>query len=211
MRQLSLPMTARPPAPPSTTTNAAKFETTNPVVQRMIGRFFAVLREVVEPLEPTAVLDAGCGEGETLVRLGDVLGDRIAAIDIERSCVERVRQRLPSTAVRHGDVTALPYADDEFDLLLCLEVIEHVPEPARAVAELARVSRRDVVVSVPFEPWFRIGSLLRGNYLRTLGNHPEHVNHFSRRSLTDLLEPALEVREVRVAFPWLIAACRAER
>ena len=64
---------------------------------------------------------------------------------------------------------------------------------------------RDVVVSVPYEPWFRIGSLLRGKYVRSLGNHPEHVNHFNRRSLAALLDPVLEGVEIRVAFPWLIA------
>ena len=78
-------------------------------------------------------------------------------------------------------------------------------EPERAVSELRRVAGRDVVVSVPYEPWFRLGSLARGKYLRSLGNHPEHVNHFNRSRLTALLEPELEVEQVRVAFPWLIA------
>src|SRR6185503_4035992 len=102
-------------------------------------------------------------------------------------------------------VTDLPFADSSFVLVLCLEVLEHLDDPAAAVRELARVAAAGVVVSVPFEPWFRIGSLLRGKYVRTLGNHPEHVNHFNRRSLATLLEPALDILTIRTAFPWLIA------
>ena len=60
-------------------------------------------------------------------------------------------------------------------------------------------------MSVPFEPYFRIGSLLRGKYVRSLGNHPEHVNHFNRKSLQALLEPAVALQTIEVAFPWLIA------
>ena len=105
-------------------------------------------------------------------------------------------------------MTDLAFPDRAFDLVLCLEVIEHVPDPQAAVRELARVCSGDLVVSVPFEPWFRAGSLLRGKYVRTLGNHPEHVNHFNRRSLAELLEPVDPRAEIRVAFPWLIARCR---
>ena len=185
--------------------NLAKYQTSNPVVQRMISGFFDSLREVVGPLSPSTVLDAGCGEGETLMRLGDLLGEEVTAVDLEQSCVDLVRARLPDVAVSRQSVLELGFADHSFDLVLCLEVLEHLPEPARGVAELGRVSARDVVVSVPYEPWFQLGSLLRGKHLRRAGNHPEHVNHLRRGSLKRLLEPSLDVVEIRVAFPWLIA------
>ncbi len=186
-------------------TNERKFETANPVVQRMIGGFFGALTEVLQPLRPASTLDAGCGEGETIDRIGHLLGDRIAAIDIEPYCVARTAERHPNAAVVQGSVTALPFADSSFDLVLCLEVLEHLENPAAAVRELVRVSSRDVVVSVPSEPWFRLGSLARGKYLRTLGNHPEHINRFNRRGLEALLGSSLEGIRVESAFPWLIA------
>lgn len=194
--------------PAEKSSNQAKFETSNPVVQRLIAGFFAKLESLVAPLGATATLDAGCGEGETIARLGSLLGPRIEAVDIEQGCVDTVAARLPGVEVRRADLADLPFGSGAFDLVLCLEVLEHIGDPSRAVRELARVGRRDVVVSVPYEPWFRLGSLLRGKYVRTLGNHPEHVNHFRRRSLRDLLEPELEVADIRVAFPWLIAAAR---
>jgi len=185
--------------------NELKFETANPLVRAMIGGFYSRLGELVAPLRPASTLDAGCGEGETLVRLGPLLGERIAAVDLSSYSVGRVNERLPAVEARVASVTELPFADSSFDLVLCLEVLEHLDDPASAVGELARVAASDVVVSVPFEPWFRIGSLLRGKYVRAFGNHPEHVNHFNRRSLATLLEPALDVVAIRTAFPWLIA------
>lgn len=193
---------------PPRTTNEAKFETQNPVVQRMIARFFRVLGEVIEPLSPASTLDAGCGEGETIARLGHLWDGPTTAIDIEQHCVDRVRARLPGAKAQRGSVTAMGFAENAFDLVLCLEVLEHVDGPDHAVRELARVAARDLVVSVPYEPWFRLGSLLRGKYLGSLGNHPEHVNHFNRRSLGALLAPVATSVEIRVAFPWLIAHCR---
>ena len=41
----------------------------------------------------------------------------------------------------HGDIDSIPVADDTFDVVLCLQVLEHVPDPAAAVRELRRVVR----------------------------------------------------------------------
>jgi 2-polyprenyl-3-methyl-5-hydroxy-6-metoxy-1,4-benzoquinol methylase len=189
-------------------TNYEKFQTGNPVVQRMFDGFFARLREIVEPLDARSLLDAGCGEGETLARLDGSLPQRIAAVDLDEEAVAFTAGRFPGVDVRRESVFELPFEDGSFELVLCLEVLEHLDDPGRALAELVRVSARDVVVSVPHEPWFRLGSLLRGKYVRTLGNHPEHVNHWNHRSLRRLLEEHLEVVRLTGSFPWLLAHCR---
>jgi ubiquinone/menaquinone biosynthesis C-methylase UbiE len=53
-----------------------------------------------------------------------------------------------------ASVLSLPFAARSFDTVTCLEVLEHLDDPSAAVRELARVARRAVVVSVPFEPYF---------------------------------------------------------
>ena len=93
------------------TTNFAKFQTRNPVVRRMIEGFFERSEEIVEPLGAESVLDAGCGEGETLARLGDVLGERVAAIDILDECVAYTKQRLPLVDASTASVYELPFDD----------------------------------------------------------------------------------------------------
>lgn len=190
---------------PAATTNYQKFHTANPIARRMIGGFFDRLRSTIEPMQASSVLDAGCGEGETVARLRDALPKRIVAIDVDPTAVEFTARRFPKLEVSRASVYELPFDDDAFDLVLCLEVLEHLDEPDRALAELVRVSSRHLVVSVPDEPWFRLGSLARGKHVRRLGNHPEHVNHWSPRTFRPFLEAELRLVRVERAFPWLVA------
>jgi len=193
------------------TTNFEKFQTGNPIVQRMIGGFFRTVAETVAPLGATTVLDAGCGEGETLDRLSGILPENPVGIDLNPESVEFAKKRLPAATIGVGDLLELPFEADSFDLVMCLEVLEHLPEPTAGLRELFRVSGRDVVVSVPHEPWFRLGSLARGKYVKTWGNHPEHVNHWNPRSFRAFLADQAEVVSVRTSMPWIIAHCRPGR
>jgi len=193
------------------TSNWAKYRSRNPLVRALVDRYFQALSGIVEPLAPVSVLDAGCGEGEALVRLAPLLPEVVLGVDIDPSCIAFAQRRLPRASFEVGSVAALDQEDSSFDLVLCVEVIEHLPDPEAALAELARVSRRDLVVSVPWEPWFRLGSLMRGRYLRTLGNHPEHVNHWTRGSLAEFLGDRMVVVSLVSSFPWLLAHCRPGR
>ena len=147
------------------------------------------------------MLDAGCGEGETLERLGGLIDGAVTGIDLNPESVEFAAARIPSGTFRVADLTDLPFEDDSFDLVFCLEVLEHIPDPAPALAELARVCRGDIVLSVPSEPWFRLGSLARGKYLEDWGNHPEHVNHWNPRSFRDFLAEPDRSRQSRAGDP----------
>lgn len=190
------------------TTNYEKFQTTNPLVRRLIGRFYAAVGAEVRRVAPGSLLDAGCGEGETLARLGALVPPLAAGVDLNPESVAFAAARLPAVELSVADITALPFEDSSFELVLCLEVLEHLPRPGRAVAELARVSAGALIVSVPHEPWFRLGSLSRGKHLTALGNHPEHVQRFGFASLRRLLEPEVEVVSLEGSFPWLLASCR---
>jgi hypothetical protein len=100
---------------------------------------------------------------------------------------------------------SLTFGSDEFDLVAAIEVLEHVPDPERTLSEMARVARRDLLVSVPREPLWRALNLGRGAYVRSLGNTPGHLNHWSKRAFVRLLERHGEVIETRSPFPWTIA------
>jgi 2-polyprenyl-3-methyl-5-hydroxy-6-metoxy-1,4-benzoquinol methylase len=189
-------------------TNYEKFRSGNPVVLRLINRFYGTVHTLVESLAPDSVLDAGCGEGETVARLADALPRTVAGIDVRPDCVAFSSQRFPWMDVSQQSVYQLAFPDRAFDLVLCLEVLEHLDEPEAALAELSRVSRRDLVLSVPHEPWFRAGSLLRGKHVARLGNHPEHLQQWDRRSFAAFLTERVEVVNLGGAFPWLIAHCR---
>lgn len=190
------------------TTNYEKFETGNPVVRGLIAGFFRKIRESVRSEPAECVLDAGCGEGMTFYQLGDLLPENVHGFDINPECVAYARERFPHVSVTEAGIDDLPYADNTFDLVLCMEVLEHLPEPEAALRELKRVASRRLIFSVPHEPWFRIGSFCRGKYWRTLGNHPEHVNHWSRPGFHRFLKQEFPEVRVGAAFPWLIGETR---
>jgi SAM-dependent methyltransferase len=91
------------------------------------------------PLEPEArLLDAGCGSGRTLdelARYGCVSG-----VDLSPDAVETARRRGHDD-VRVARVEELPFADQTFDVVTCLDVVEHTPDDGATLAELLRVTR----------------------------------------------------------------------
>ena len=94
---------------------------------------------VVARLTPGArVLDLGCGRGGVMERLHPRAGF-VAGLDADlRSLRENRAAALPLVC---GLAEGLPYADGVFDLVCCSWVLEHLPDPARALAEVARVLR----------------------------------------------------------------------
>ena len=109
---------------------------------------------------------------------------------------------------RAFDGDAIPFGQEEFDLAAATEVLEHVPDPERTLAEMARVARRHLLVSVPREPLWRVLNVARGAYLRELGNTPGHLNHWSRSAFVAQLGRHGEVIEVRSPLPWTMALVR---
>jgi ubiquinone/menaquinone biosynthesis C-methylase UbiE len=107
-----------------------------------------------------------------------------------------------------GDAQALPFADDEFDLVSLVEMLQLVEDPGRALAEAARVARRAVIVTVPREPLWRALNVARGAYVRELGNTPGHLHHWSRHAIAGLVSAHAPVVTVRSATPWTLILAR---
>jgi 2-polyprenyl-3-methyl-5-hydroxy-6-metoxy-1,4-benzoquinol methylase len=188
-----------------------KYGSTNPVVRRLMAGFERRLDELFSQAAPGSVLDVGCGEGVLTEQWAQRLGTgRVVGVDLKDPKLEaewsgRARPNLEFRPMR---VERLEFADDEFDLVAATEVLEHVDGPARALAEMARVSRRHLLVSVPHEPLWRALNVGRGAYLRELGNTPGHVNHWTRRSFVALLSRVGEVQSIRAPFPWTMLLVR---
>lgn len=85
--------------------------------------------------------DLGCGTGQVTAALAPFVG-RVIAVDRSGEMLQAARRRLRSlqnVEVRRGDLEALPVADGELDAATLLLVLHHVPDPAAALAEAARV------------------------------------------------------------------------
>jgi ubiquinone/menaquinone biosynthesis C-methylase UbiE len=188
-----------------------KYGSSNPVVRRLMAGFEETLEELFAQAAPESVLDVGCGEGVLTARWARRLGSgRIVGIDLDdpKLQAEWATRRAENLEFMTTSAEQLPFAQNEFDLAAAIEVLEHVPDPERTLAEMVRVSRRHLLVSVPREPMWRALNVARGAYLRELGNTPGHVNHFSRRAFVRMLERHGQVVQARSPFPWTMVLVR---
>jgi SAM-dependent methyltransferase len=131
----------------------------------------------LEPASPCRILDAGCGSGRTLDELADY-GD-VSGVDLSPAAVDATRSRGHEAYV--GDVGNLPFADGAFDLVTCLDVVEHTRDDRRTLGELRRVTRPGgvLLVTVPAHP--------------TLWSaHDEANRHYRRYTRGSLIDAAVD-------------------
>ncbi len=188
-----------------------KYGSTNPVVRRLMGGFERTLDELFARAAPDSVLDLGCGEGVLTQHWAERLDERrVVGIDLEdpKLAAEWTARARSNLEFRTVGGRELPFADGEFDLVAAIEALEHISDPDRTVAEMARVARRHLLVSVPHEPLWRMLNVARGAYVRERGNTPGHVNHWSKRGFERLLGRYGEVIEARSPFPWTMLLVR---
>ena len=190
--------------------NARKYLNRNPLQRFIVSRFLRKVVELVESESPATVLDAGCGEGFLLNELRQRLaGTRLMGLDFSAEALRFPLNRDEGWDKMRGDVTGLPFGDASVEVVTCVEVLEHLHRPEFALAELARVCGRSIVLSVPNEPWFRLTNVARLRYVRDLGNTPGHIQHWSLKSFARLVASHFHIKEVTTSFPWTIV--RAER
>ena len=112
------------------------------------------------PGESAAILDVGCGAGQDTLDLARAVGSRgrIVGLDSSETMLEEARTRAASAQLVieyvSGDAAQLPFADESFDGCRASRVLGHLHEPARALAEMTRVTRpgaRVVVADADFD------------------------------------------------------------
>jgi ubiquinone/menaquinone biosynthesis C-methylase UbiE len=145
---------------------------------------------ILRGLQPASLLDIGSGRGVFLWPLLDIfswlpvtcidcLPGRVA--DLQAVCAGGISH----LQALYADVRALPFADGSFDGVTMLEVLEHVPDTSKALAEIGRVARRFALFSVPCKA----------------DDNPEHIHLFSQQQLRVLLK---EHGMSRVSFEYVL-------
>ena len=185
------------------------------VERKRIRRIFVLLA----PRPGDRVLEIGCGAGHLLVQ---VPSGRRFGMDLAESLLARAARRLGRRgALVQGDAEHLPFRDRAWERVYCSEVLEHLPSPATALAEVRRIVARGgvAVVSVPNErlinalkAMLRKTGLYRFLMRARAGDYemPErmddewHLHTFDLAGLLALIPPGLRVTRIEgVPFRWL--------
>jgi len=185
-----------------------KYTNSGRVGRILVDRFYAVVEDLLQSCssELSTVLEIGVGEGFSTQRIRGMLSEGVTleASEYRADLAQLAQQRNPGIRISQESIYALKRDAHSFDLILCLEVFEHLEDPEAALMELARVSRKYVIVSVPREPIWCMLNLMRGKYIGSLGNTPGHIQHWGVRAFRNFAGTLFEVLEVRTPLPWTV-------
>lgn len=182
-----------------------KYNSQNPVARWLMTGFLNSVTELYNQVKPTSVLEVGCGEGALADHIVQHALKRPTCFEASDLSLEAVDHQVdPLIKFKQASIYELPYADKSFELVICCEVLEHIEQPQRGLAELARVAGKGVLLSVPWEPAWRLLNIARGKYVTKFGNTPGHIQHFSRQKILKLVQTHLKIADRRAPLPWTI-------
>ncbi len=185
----------------------SKYFPKNPLRQYLIRRFLETLTDFLQHDQWETLLDVGCGEGFVDHYLGRRFPEiSLTGVENDQQALEVARTINPSFRYLSGDALNLPFPDQSFDAVVCIEVLEHIIEYRKALAELSRVCSSLCVISVPAFPWYQGSNFLIGKNWSRLGEHPGHLVRFTRKKLASDMSDFFKDVRVGFSFPWLIAA-----
>jgi ubiquinone/menaquinone biosynthesis C-methylase UbiE len=129
------------------------------------------------------ILDVGCGQGNLLQQIG--IG-QLYGIDISKKYIDDAQKKIPNGTFVESNSDVLPFADNFFDIVICTEFLEHVPNPEKYVTEIYRVTKKGgLALFSTFNHW-NISNILTLKPLRHIycsSDHLREYNYFSFKKL----------------------------
>lgn len=142
------------------------------------------------PQKGISVLDVGARDGYHISKLTEKF-DHITALDLQKPNIKNDKVSCVS-----GDIRQLPFQDNSFELVICAEVLEHIPtiDLKKACEELERVAEKELFIGVPYLQDIRLGRTI---CKKCGGKNPPwgHINNFSKGKLLNFF-PNLKVKKI---------------
>jgi len=187
----------------------------NNIFIKIVGRlFFRKIDDILKSFQAQNKfgIDLGCGESHLLSILSEnkTVG-AIVAYDISTENLRNAKLRYPEFVYVQGDAHFIAFRNRTFDYVIALEILEHVGSPENVLNEIHRIAKPDakVVISVPNEPFFHLGNILRGKYIKRFGKTPNHLSYWNARQFKELLIKKFIINQSFYisVFPWQLYIC----
>lgn len=191
--------------------DTAKYRNKNPVQRALIRRFVASIHSLFVAAGPhQRILEVGVGEGFLSGWLSEHFPEKeFVGVDLSASDIALLQRKFPRIESHVSSIEDLGFLKGRFDLVMCCEVLEHVPSPERAIASLRELGANRYILSVPHEPFFMLSNLVRGKNITRFGNDIDHHNHWSKASFGRFCATQFDVLTLETSYPWVLALAEA--
>lgn len=178
----------------------ALYRSENKLVRHVFQKKLETIGQLIPNVPGLTILDAGCGEGHLIEVLERIAPDHACVgIDATPIALSKAKIRCPKAVFHEADLRQMPFEDGTFDIVVCTDVIEHVPETEQALLEFRRVLKNGgrLILTFPNEWNWTLGRLLLG---RRPVRVPDHVHAFTPKKIRRLvgLSP---LRQVNLPWP----------
>ncbi|MCX6168676.1 MAG: class I SAM-dependent methyltransferase [Ignavibacteriales bacterium] len=131
-----------------------------------------------------SLLDVGGAEGYTAALIRSIFKVHVRNCDLSNEACNRAKEIFDIDG-ESVDIHKLPYSDNEFDIVVCSETLEHVPNFRLATNELLRVCKKAVVITVPHEAKEIIENNIKENIPHA------HIHYFDMKTF-DFVKPIVK-------------------
>ena len=188
---------------------SGKYEDSNFISHYLVNNYFKSVARLLElTINVNSAHEIGIGEGRSTQRLKNLI-DNLSGSEFLEKLIPIAQKNNPELNIFQESIYDLKFKNKSIDLVLLLEVLEHLDYPELALKEISRISKKYLLIGIPNEPLWRILNIARLKYLKDLGNTPGHLNHWSKKSFIKLIQKNYgNVIAVESPLPWTIVLAK---
>lgn len=172
-----------------------KYLSRNIAKKLLIRHYFHTIYKTVKNLGISKALEIGCGAGYSTKYFAEIFPD-MESSEYRDDLVMEARERNPTIQIKQESIYNLRRDDGSFDMVIVLEVLEHLKYPWRALEEVHKVGSRYFLFSVPNEPLWSL--------IHMCSDDSGHIQHWKKDEFKCLISEYFTIINRVTSFPWQI-------